>query len=219
MPNAEGQDPGPPDLRVRGAMTSPLDPFIPVYDIRERHSTMVAAPPDLVFDLAAGFDLQSLHLVRAIFWLRGLALGSARTPARQSEGLLTDMRRLGWGVLAEEPKRLFVAGASCQPWLADVVFSTRTTDDFRAFAEPGFVKIAWTLEVAPRGRASCILATETRALATSEGARRLFGRYWRRISIGVRAIRWLMLPAVRRRAEARYREVLPAPPHGKALPP
>jgi hypothetical protein len=181
-------------------MASPLDPFIPVYDIRERHSTIVEAPPDLVFDLAAGFDPQSLHLV-------------------QSEGLLSDMRRLSWGVLAEEPKRLFVAGASCQPWLADVVFAARTAGDFRTFAEPGYVKIAWTLEVTPRGRVSCLLATETRALATDEASRRRFGRYWRRINLGVRAIRWLLLFAMRRRAEARYREAFPAPPHGKAVPP
>jgi hypothetical protein len=217
MPN-RGQDPGPPDPRVRGAMPSPLDSFIPEYDIRERHSTSVEAPPDLVFDLAAAFDPQSLHLVRAIFWLRGVLLRSTRTPARQSEGFLSDMRRLGWGVLNEEPKRLFVAGASCQPWLADVVFTARTAGDFRGFAEPGFVKIAWTLEVTPRGRVSCLLATETRAVVTDEAARRQFGRYWRRISIGVRAIRWLMLFAMRRRAEARYRETFAAPPQGKALP-
>jgi hypothetical protein len=200
-------------------MASPLDPFIPVYDIRERHSTIVEAPPDLVFDLAAGFDPQSLHLVRAIFWLRSVALRSKRAPAEQSEGLLSDMRRLGWGVLAEEPKRLFVAGASCQPWLADVVFAARTAGDFRTFAEPGYVKIAWTLEVTPRGRVSCLLATETRALATDEASRRRFRRYWRRINLGVRAIRWLLLFAMRRRAEARYREAFPAPPHGKAVPP
>lgn len=218
MPNGEGRNQGPPEPRVRGAMASPLDPFIPVYDIRERHSTMVEAPPDLVFDLAAAFDPQSLHLVRAIFWLRGVVLGSTRTPVRPSEGFLSDMRHLGWGVLAEEPKRLFVAGASCQPWLADVVFASRTAGDFRSFAEPGFVKIAWTLEVIPRGRVSCRLATETRALATDETARRLFGRYWRRIHVGVRSIRRLMLFAMRRRAEARYREAFTAPPQGKALP-
>jgi hypothetical protein len=217
MPNSEDQNAGLPEPRVRGAMASPLDSFIPVYDIRERHGMKIEAPPDLVFDLAAGFDPQSLPLVRAIFWLRGVALGSTQTPVKESEGFLSDMRRLGWGVLAEEPKRLFVAGASCQPWLADVVFTTRTAGDFRAFAEPGFVKIAWTLEVTPRGRASCLLATETRAIATDETARRLFRRYWRRISIGVRAIRWLILLAMRRQAEARYRAAFRARAHGSAL--
>jgi hypothetical protein len=56
---------------------------------------------------------------------------------------------MGRGVLQSEPGRLFMAGAACQPWRADVVFTPIAPDAFAAYQEPGHVKIAWTLEVEP----------------------------------------------------------------------
>ena len=113
---------------------------------------------------------------------------------------------MGWGVLARERGRLFVAGARCQPWLADVKFTPIPAADFAAFQEPNQVKIAWALEVESLGSASTQLATETRAVATDAGARRRFRRYWRWARFGIIAIRWLMLPAIRGQAERAWRE-------------
>jgi hypothetical protein len=110
---------------------------------------------------------------------------------------------MGWGVLTEVPGRLFVAGAVCQPWQADVVFTPVTSDRFAAYAEPDRVKIAWTLEAEPLGPALSRFATETRAVATDAQARARFRKYWRLAGIGILAIRWLLVPAVRRQAEAR----------------
>ena len=73
--------------------------------------------------------------------------------------------------------------------------------EFAAFQEPDLVKIAWTLEVESQGVASTLLSTETRAVATDATARRRFRRYWRWARFGIVAIRWLMLPAIRRQAE------------------
>jgi hypothetical protein len=51
-------------MRVR--MSPVLDLFIPQPDIRERHETVVRAPAELVLQVARGFDMESIPLVRAI---------------------------------------------------------------------------------------------------------------------------------------------------------
>lgn len=186
-------------------MPSALDPFLPRFDVRERYQTIVRAPADLVLETARGFDMRSIPLVSAIFWLRATVL-RGRPEERRPGGLDTDaLRAMGWGVLAEAPGRLFVAGAVCQPWQADVVFTPIPPDLFAAYADPDRVKIAWTLEAEALAPDRTRLATETRALATDAQARAKFRVYWRLFGIGILAIRWLVVPAVRREAERRWR--------------
>jgi hypothetical protein len=183
-----------------------LDRFMPQPDIRERHEGLIEAPADLVFDVAMHFDLQSIPLVRTIFWLRGKLMGAASAGPRVPQGLIADMMSLGWGVLAHRQGREIVMGAAVQPWEADVKFRAIPAEQFVEFAEPDLVKIAWTLEAEPLGQALSRFASETRAVATDEAARARFLRYWRWARFGIVAIRWLMLPAVRREAERRFRE-------------
>ena len=162
------------------------------------------APADLVMDVAANFDLQSLPLVKAIFRLRELVMGAARTAPRVPQGVLEETRALGWGLLAEVPGRLIVCGAVCQPWLADVKFSPVAPEEFAAYSEADRVKIAWTLEAEEIEPGLTRLAQETRAVATEPRARAKFLRYWRWARFGIVTIRVLMLPAVRRAAERRW---------------
>jgi hypothetical protein len=184
---------------------SPLDRFIPRPDVRERHETTVHAPAELVLDVARGFDPQSIPTVRAIFRLRAKAMGATEDRDDLPKGLVPWTLSMGWGALADEPGRFFAAGASCQPWKADVVFTPITPGAFESFAEPDRVKIAWTLEAEPVGTATCRFASETRAVATDSAAREKFRRYWRVARFGIVAIRWLLLPRVRREAERRWR--------------
>jgi len=186
-------------------MSAVLDPFIPRPDARERRETIVRAPAGLVLEMARDFDLQSLPLVRAIFWLRATAMGARNRAGWRRQGMVAEMLGMGWERLAEKPGRFFVAGAACQPWSADVIFEPIPAERFAEYAEPDRVKIAWTLEAEPLGPAVTRFATETRAVATDDQARRRFLRYWRRVGIGIRAIRWLLLPALRRQAERRWR--------------
>lgn len=185
-------------------MAAPLDRFMPRADIRTRHEITIGAPPAVVFEVVRTFDLQSPPLVQGIFWLRGKMLGARGAARWRSQGLAADLLRMGWGRLAEEPDRYVIAGATCQPWVPDVVFTPIPADRFEAFAEPDQVKIVWTLEVEPIETGRSRFATETRAVATDESARLKFRRYWRVFGIGIRMIRWLLLPAIRREAERRW---------------
>jgi hypothetical protein len=181
--------------------SSPLDRFIPAPDVRERHEIVVAAPAAMVMRVARKFDLYSIPAVRLIFRAREMLMGG-KAPPRAPLPLVEEMQALGWQCLADRPESLFVGGAACQPWLADVVFRPIPPADFAAFDEPGQVKIAWTLEVQPVSSTCCRLATETRVLATDAAARARFRRYWRWAGYGIVLIRRLLLPAIRRQAES-----------------
>ena len=187
-------------------MSGPLDRFIPEPDVRERHEIVVRAPAPQVFAAAEAFDFQSVPLVRGIIRLRELFLGSKRVE-RQPRPFLQEIAAMGWGTLASETGRLFVGGARCQPWLANVTFTPIPAPEFAAYREPDQVKIAWTLEVEPLSPDSSRLVTETRAVATDGAAGRRFRSYWRWARFGIVAIRWAMLPAIRKRAERAARTV------------
>lgn len=191
---------------MTGSVTSPLDPYLPRPDVRERHEVRVRAPAAVVFETAAAFDLQSIGLVRIIFGMRERLLG-ARAVARAPQGFLAEMQSLGWACLEQREGDLFVGGAVCQPWLADVVFRPLAPEQFAGWSEPDHVKIAWTLEAQALEPERTRLASETRAVATDAAARERFLAYWRWARFGIVAIRWLLLPGIRRRAEARWRAV------------
>jgi hypothetical protein len=182
-----------------------LDRFLPDADVRERHEIVVHAPASLAFDTARSFDMRSVPLVGLIFWLRERLLGALRANTAP-RGLVDETLSLGWGVLEEVKGRYFCAGAVCQPWRADVLFTAVPPDDFAAYAQPDRVKIVWTLEAEPLGPESTRFATETRAAGTDAGARARFRRYWRWAGIGIVSIRRLLLPAIRHEAERRWRQ-------------
>jgi hypothetical protein len=148
--------------------------------------------------------MQSIGVVKGIFWLRGKMMGAAAVQ-REPRGLIDELRTLGWGCLVERPGELYVGGAACQPWNADVVFESIAPERFASFATPDRVKIAWTIECQSRGADVTELISETRAMATDDGARRRFLSYWRWARVGIYSIRWFLLPAIRKRAEAEYR--------------
>jgi hypothetical protein len=102
-----------------------------------------------------------------------------------------------------------VVGAVTKPWEANVTFRSLAPDEFAAFAEPGCVKIAWTLRADPIGEHESIVRTETRALATSLSARTRFRRYWAFLSPGTILIRWMSLAPLKAEAERRYQSTHP----------
>jgi hypothetical protein len=186
------------------AATFPLERFIPDPEVRERFETTIRAPADLVMEVAAHFDLQSLISVKAIFWVRERLMRAPPAAPRKPQGILEETKSLGWGLLAEQPGRLVVCGATCQPWMAEVKFSALSPGEFTTYAAPDQVKIAWSLEAEEMGPAMTRFAQETRAVPTDEQARIKFRRYWRWARFGIIAIRLLMMPAVRRAAERRW---------------
>ena len=146
--------------------------------------------------------LEQSTIVRAIFKARVDRVSHAvREPKLRA--FLDQMRAIGWGVLAEIPGREIVMGAVTRPWMADVVFRPLPPDQFAAFAEPDYVKIAWTLRADPIGAGASIFRTETRVVTTDRAARAKFRRYWAFASPGIILIRWASLGPLKAEAERR----------------
>ena len=189
----------------RGEADDLLDRFVPHCDVVERHHLTIAAPAPLAFDIACHQDLMALPIVRAIFTARQLVLGGALQDEPQPRGLVELTESLGWGVLAFERDREIVMGAVTRPWEANVLFCPVPPDDFASFAEPDYVKIAWTIRVDDIDTDRCILRTETRAVATDAASRAKFRRYWTKFSAGIVLIRWMSIMQTRCEAERQAR--------------
>lgn len=192
----------------RHASDRELDRFIPQYDIVERHRVYVNASASRTFAAACHLDMLRSPLVRAIFKGRELLLGSSPDEVERPHELLALTKALGWGMLAHVPGREIVMGAVTQPWKSDVVFRPVPPEDFAAFHEPDYVKIAWTLRADPVGSDASIFRTETRAVATDSAARGKFRAYWSLLSPGIVLIRLTALGLVRRDAERRQHGAL-----------
>lgn len=182
-----------------------LDQFLPDCEVLERHQTRVDAPVHLTFAAARALDLQTSRVVRGIFRGRELLMHAAPTEKRLPQPIVDEVLALGWGVLAQEPGREIVLGAVTQPWEADVHFRSLPPDEFAAFNEPGFAKIAWTIRAESLGPRTSRFYTETRVATTDPEARKRFRRYWTMVSPGIRLIRREILRLVRAAAERRYR--------------
>jgi len=210
------------DLAVSQALAStPAHPqaekkiarYLPQPDVVERFSIKIRAPRQTVMNVAYGFRLEDILLVRAIFWLRSIFYRVPYQPMK--EGLVAATRSIGWGTLMERPNYLLM-GAVCKPWVGQVIFHSVSTSDFANYASPDEVKIAWTLEAEAIESDLTSFSSETRAVGTDEGARRKFAKYWRKFGIGIRMIRWIVLPVIKRTAEKQWRNALTDSCHGKA---
>jgi len=182
-----------------------LDRVMPLYDVVERHHIDVHAPAELAFATACALDLMATPLARAIFKAREVVMGSKPSRAELPRGLVNAAQALGWRVLAEVPERELVFGAATRPWEANPEFRSIAPQDFTSFAEPGYVKIAWTIRADPSRDVGCVFRTETRAVATDNRSREKFRRYWALVSPGVVLVRRGMLMPVKRVAEWRAR--------------
>jgi hypothetical protein len=180
-----------------------LDVFMPSYDVVERHNINVGAPADMTFAALMEMSLDDSPLVRAIFRARELVLRAEVRPKPAARSVVEVTKALGWVVLADMPGHEIVMGAVTRPWDADVVFRGIPSEQFRAFDEPGYVKIVWTLRADAIGQRSSVARSETRAIATDRSARCKFRWYWARFSPGIALIRELSMRLVKKDAERR----------------
>lgn len=180
-----------------------LDRFMPEYEVVERHHVRVAAPPGITLAAASEMNLLESRMVGAIFRGRALILGGRPDDSTRPHGLLALVQSLGWTVLLEVPDHEVVLGCVTKPWEPSPTFRGLPPEAFVAFAEPGYVKIAWTLRVDPDGPAASIFRSETRAIATDRSARARFRLYWSCLSPGIILIRRLMLEPLKAEAERR----------------
>ncbi|WP_214322408.1 hypothetical protein [Nonomuraea sediminis] len=169
--------------------------LLPVPDASERHSIVVHATRERVWDALTNLSPADLRLAKPLFAARNL-LSRLRNGHYQRD--LPDL-----APLAEQPMTELVHGTIGQWWRLGRA-SNRTVgsaEAFAAFAEPGYAKGTMSFTLADAGPGRVRLTTETRVQATSPDARRAFLRYWVFIRPGSGLIRHIILNAVKSRAE------------------
>jgi hypothetical protein len=176
-----------------------LDEFLPRYDVNEVHSITTGAEPADVMEAIRALTAREVPLLVALMAIRRLPALPRRRRVPLRGPLLDGFLRAGFVALREEPDEL-VLGAVGRFWRPSGGVRRIEAADFRDFAEPGFAKAAFNLEVERVGERT-LLRTETRVATTDDRTRRSFGRYWRVIHPGSALIRMAWLRAIRRRAE------------------
>jgi len=156
-------------------MTS-LDGFMPRWQFRERHSIRIAAPPEAIFDAIRRVTAREIFLFRTLTFIRRLGRSAPESilNAPPDEPILEVATRTGFRYLANQPPREIVVGIDIAPEI---------------FAAMNFLIDG------------SLLSTETRIVARTAKARRVFAAYWFVIRLGSGLIRRMWLRAIRKRAE------------------
>lgn len=185
-----------------------IDDFMPQWHFNEYHQTLVAAPPETVYETARQIDMGRSPIIKSLLVLRELPM---RLLHRNQDppgwgGTLEELREAGPFIhLTDDPPREYVFGLAGRFWVPSPEMHKLTPEEFIAFAEPGRAKVAANLLVSELGPNTCRLSTETRILCLDRKAKRQFQRYWTMIRpfSGLIRLEWLRL--IKREAMRRPR--------------
>jgi hypothetical protein len=182
-----------------------LDDVMPVHDAREAAHAVVDADRTTTFAAARDLDFLRVRtpLLVAAMWVRGLP---ARLAGRDDDVpptlVLSEETMPGWMILGERPGVEIAFGAIGVFWRPQIEWHTVRREDFAAFAEPGYGKIAANLSVRDYGEHATLLSYECRTVTTDAAARQAFLRYWRLVRPFVAHIMRATVGTVRADAEA-----------------
>lgn len=171
--------------------------LLPEPALVEIDAVEVAAAPEVAWERVRHGDLGGSALIRALFALRtlpGRLRGEAAGTRLRIDDLVSTPGQPGFGILADDPPREVVAGAIGAVWRRSIPFvHVAGADAFTAYDDPGQVKVAWALRVAPGPGGGATISVEVRVAATDAEAWRRFRRYFRLIGPGSRLVRRTLL--------------------------
>jgi len=175
-----------------------LDRLIPDARLRELDHVDVEATPERAWELVRHGDLARSLFIKALFamrtWSTHVNLVSLRV-----DDLRSTVEKPGFQILSDDPPREVAVGAIGKVWHAEIPFvHVADAAGYGAFAEPGFVKVAWVLRVTPRGRTGSRIEIEVRVDATDDASWTKFRAYFLLIGPASRFIRRSGLASIAR---------------------
>ena len=186
-------------LVVKHGMTS-LDRVAPAPALVETDELDLAVRPERAWEIIRHGDLGDSPLVHALFAVRTCFDRTAgRLPdlTLHLDDLKSSTDHPGFQVLAEDDGREVVVGAIGKVWHLEIPFvHVQDAEAFRDFSEPGFVKVAWAIRVAPLGENDTRLTIEVRVDATDADSWSKFRRYFAVIGPGSHFIRKALLASL-----------------------
>jgi hypothetical protein len=191
-----------------------IDRFLPTFAFDIVESVVIDADVATTWRALLDTDLMQVHtpLMDAAFWVRGLpvrvttALGrtppAAPPPASLKLGGEIDLE--GWVGLGTAEQREVAFGAVGRFWEPNITWKQMASpEEFAAFDEPGWGKIAANFSLRPYGAHRTLLSYEARTATPDPDSRRRFARYWRLVRPFVGHIMRAALHEVRAIAERR----------------
>jgi hypothetical protein len=183
--------------------TAKLDDWMPRWQVGERHTIEIAAPPDKVFAAIHAVSADEILLFRTLIAIRR---GGANGPesilnAPEQQPLLDVATRTAFISLVDDAPREIVVGTVIAAPREVRASGKLEPGIFRRTLRPGIVLATMNFLVEPNGQIGSTVATETRVYANSPDALRRFGIYWRLIHPGSDLIRRMWLRAIALRAE------------------
>ena len=179
--------------------------ILPDPDRWSRHVITVDAAPGRTVEAACAVTPGEIRLFRPLMVARALpALVAGRRVSMDSDEPVLDLAaRVGFRRLVDERTEVVIAHAG-RYWRpgGGLHRGFASLDEFLAFDEPGWVKLAAGFHAVAGNGGGSQLVTETRVRATNAAARTAFGAYWLMINRPAGWIRNGWLRAARRRAES-----------------
>jgi hypothetical protein len=163
--------------------------FLPNPRHVETNRIFVQALPETAWQTARRFDMSTIPWVRLLFDIRTLFSPKSNKPEDSSLGVDQIARHgKGFMILYENPGKEVIVGAVGQFWHLNIPFAQVKPEDFAAFTQTGWGKLAWAITVEPFMQGSTI-AVELRTSATDEDSWQKLQAYYQVIGIGSRLIR------------------------------
>lgn len=194
-----------------------IDRYLPSFQATQIEHLVVDADIGTTWAALVDLDLLDVHSppLDAAFFVRGLParvmtrLG--RTPAGGDTGP-TALRLWGidehdvegWLPLGERPGREVAFGAIGRFWKPNIEWydvTTMTAEQFAAFDEPGWGKIAANFSLRQYGAERTLVSYEARTATSDRDSAQKFARYWSLIRPFVGYVERAALATVRRDAE------------------
>ena len=186
-----------------GPHVSKIDDWMPRWQVGERHTIHVAAPPEKVFAAIHAVRADEILLFRTLIAIRRCGQSGPESIMNPPEEkpLLDVATQTTFVLLEEEPARELVVGTAIAAPRDARAPGRLTPELFRKTLRPGVVLATMNFRVVADEQGGSSVSTETRIYANASSALRQFGVYWRVIHPGSDIIRRTWLRAIKRRAE------------------
>ncbi|NKB44782.1 MAG: hypothetical protein GKS03_10945 [Alphaproteobacteria bacterium] len=176
-------------------MSEALNSLLPEYEFTEHHTTVVLGTPEQVFASVEAMDLSDSRIARTLMRLWRIPAKLVMKNVSDRNMSVDDFLPL----ICTPPTDLVrgLIGGSNSP-------KDKATVDaaaFRAFNQPGCIKLAWAFWLTDLGDNRVRVDTETRVLCTDKKTLRGFTVYWYIIRPWSGLIRLRLLASIKRHTE------------------
>lgn len=169
-----------------------IDKYVPEFDYSMANSKQIHGSKQQILSLLHHVNFDKSWLMRTLFSIRGVSNQLLTLEKLIEDGLI---------ILEETGDEIFI-GLIGQPWKWNGNVLPMTPDEFIAFREPNFIKIAMNFYIESLcGDDIQQVITVTRMYGTNKKAKKMFSRYWMLISPFSSIIRFEMLRVIKRELE------------------